>query len=137
MKLPEIGHKIDTSYALELCDHFKLDYLVKRIKENPDQYKSWAFDGVSCLPDKLFALCADVDQETLTWQCALPHDLCYGYGEPKNDIEKARVDLKFYSDLVTKAKMDKFLASALHAAVQIGGGEELGMSFSWGFARKR
>lgn len=46
MKLPEIGDIIVTDQALELCNHFKLDYLVKRIQENPDKYKNWEFDGV-------------------------------------------------------------------------------------------
>jgi len=66
----------------------------------------------------------------------LPHDLGYAYGEPDNDIERERVDLKFYSDLVTKAGMQKWMASAFRVAVQIGGAEEFGLSFSWGFGQK-
>jgi hypothetical protein len=45
------------------------------------------------------------------------------------------VDAKFYSDLVTKAGMKKWMASAFHADVRIGGAESFGLSFSWGFAR--
>jgi len=57
-------------------------------------------------------------------------------GEPGDDIERERVDLKFYSDLVTKAGMRKWQASAFLAAVRIERAEEFGLSFSWGFAHK-
>ena len=73
----------------------------------------------------------------ITYKCCLPHDLCYGYGELGNDIERKRVDVKFYSDLVTKAGMIKWYASAFLAAVRIGGSEEFGLSFSWGFANQK
>jgi hypothetical protein len=46
------------------------------------------------------------------------------------------VDVKFYSDLVAKAGMKKWWASAFLAAVRIGGAEEFGLSFSWAFAHK-
>jgi len=137
MRLPKINETVDTKWALELCEAFKLDYLVKRIKNNEDQFISWKFDGVSCLPESWLKTFFPETSDILTYQCALPHDLCYAYGEHDNDIEKERVDLKFYSDLVTKAKMDKFLAKTFFHAVRIGGIEELGLSFSWGFARKK
>ena len=57
-------------------------------------------------------------------------------GDPGNDIEKKRVDIKFYSDLVTKAGMKKWCAAAFLSGVRIGGTEEFGLSFSWGFAHK-
>jgi len=136
MKLPEIGETITTEHALELCEHFELDYLVKRIKANPDSYKEWKFDGISCLPDKFAAKITGVDQKVLTLQCGLPHDLGYGYGEPGNKKERKCVDLKFKSDLKTKAKMGKFWASIFYLAVRIGGMEKLGLSFTWAFALK-
>ena len=76
------------------------------------------------------------DWQDVTYKCCLPHDLSYGYGEPGNDIERERVDLKFYSDLVTKAGMKKWQASAFLAGVRTGGAEKFGLSFSWGFAHK-
>ncbi len=134
MKLPVIGETITTEHALELCGHFKLDYLVRRIERHPEHYTSWVFDGCSGLPDQLLGLCVDCAWRDITYKCCLPHDLAYGYGEPGNDIERERVDLKFYSDLVTKAGMKKWQASAFLAAVRIGGAEEFGFTFSWGFA---
>lgn len=56
---------INTQRALELCEHFGLDYLVKRINEHPNDYNKWKFDGVSCLCDKFAAAITGVDQEAL------------------------------------------------------------------------
>ena len=39
-------------------------------------------------------------------------------------------------DLVTKAGMKKWCTVAFLAAVRLGGAEEFGLSFSWGFAHK-
>ena len=136
MKLPEIGDTITTKEALELCRYFGLDYLVERIESNPEKYKDWKFDGCSCLPDEVMGFFTGCNWKDITYKCCLPHDLCYAYGEPGNDIERERVDLKFYSDLVNKAGMKKWMASAFLAAVRIGGPEEFGLSFSWAFAYK-
>jgi len=108
--------------------------LIKRIETNAGQYKEWKFDGCSGLPDEIMGLFTGCDWQDITYKCCLPHDLSYGYGEPGDDIERERVDLKFYSDLVTKAGMRKWQASAFLAGVRIGGAEEFGMAFSWGFA---
>jgi len=136
MKLPEIGDTISTEEALELCRHFGLDYLVKRIESDPESYREWKFDGCSCLPDELMGLFTGCDWKDITYKCCLPHDLCYGYGELGNKAERKRVDEQFYSDLVNKADMKKWAASAFLAAVRIGGAEIFSRSFSWGFAHK-
>ena len=99
MKLPEIGDILTTKEALELCRYFGLDYLIERIESDPEKYKDWKFDGCSGLPNKVMGFFTGCDWKDITYKCCLPHDLCYGYGEPGNDIERKRVDLKFYSDL--------------------------------------
>jgi len=134
MNLPEIGDMVTTEEALELCRYFGLDYLIERIESDPGRYKEWKFDGCSGLPDEVMGFFTGCDWKDITYKCCLPHDLCYGYGEPGNDIERKQVDQKFYSDLVTKAGMKKWCASAFFAGVRIGGAEAFGRSFSWGFA---
>ena len=136
MKLPEIGDTISTEEALELCRYFCLDYLVERIESHPESYKVWEFDGCSCLPDELMGLFTGCDWKDITYKCCLPHDLCYGYGELGNKAERKRVDEQFYSDLMNKAGMKKWAASAFLAGVRIGGAEIFRRSFSWGFAHK-
>ena len=136
MRLPEIDDMISTEQALELCEHFNLDYLVKRIESNAGNYKPWKFDGCSGLPDEVLGFFTGCEWQDITYKCCLPHDLCYGYGEIGNEIERKRVDIKFYSDLVTKAHMKEWCASAFLVAVRAGGAEAFGLSFSWGFAHK-
>ncbi len=53
MTLPEIGDIITTKEALELCRYFGLDYLIDRIKSDPERYKDWKFDDCSGLPDEV------------------------------------------------------------------------------------
>jgi len=136
VNLPEIGDTVSATEALELCRHFGLDYLVKRIESAPEGFKDWNFDGCSSLPDELMGIFTGCNWKDITYKCCLPHDLSYGYGELGNKIERKRVDIKFYSDLVTKAGMSEWAAAAFLAAVRIGGAEVFGRSFSWGFARK-
>jgi hypothetical protein len=61
MKYPEIGDMITTNQALELCKHFNLDYLIKRIETNAEKYKEWEFDGCSGLPDEIMVLFTGCD----------------------------------------------------------------------------
>jgi hypothetical protein len=137
MKLPEIGEIVTTAWALGLCRHFNLDYLVDRIEANPGGFVDWEFDGCSGLPDEVLGLFTGCDWRDITFHCCLPHDLCYAYGEPGNDAERKQVDERFYSDLVTKAGMKKWMAAAFLTGVRIGGAESFGLSFSWGFARRK
>lgn len=134
MELPDIGQWIDTRSALALCRHFDLGYLVERIELTPERYKIWKFDGCSGLPDETLGFFTGCQWEDITYKCCLPHDLCYAYGELGNEIERKRVDVKFYSNLVTKAGMKEWCAAAFLAAVRIGGAQTFGLSFSWGFA---
>ena len=136
MKLPAVGDTVTTKEAIGLCRHFSLDYLVDRIESYPERYKDWKFDGCSCLPDEVLGFFTGCNREDITYKCCLPHDLCYGYGEKGDTSERKRVDEQFYSDLVTKAGMKEWCASAFRVAVRIGGSERFGLSFSWGFAHK-
>lgn len=134
--LPKIGETITTDRALELCKYFNLDYLVERISNNKDLYKSWVFDGVSGVPDKLTAFIVGVDQDKLTYLCALPHDLGYAYGNSGDLEEKHIVDAKFLHNLIYEAEMCPLIAKIFFAAVDILGKEEFNLPFTWAFASK-
>jgi len=134
MNQPEIGDTITKPKALELCQHFNLDYLITRIKSNPNKYKDWKFDGCSGLPDEVMGFFTGCDWKDITYKCCLPHDLCYAYGEPGNDLERKQADDNFYNNLITQAGMKKWCAATFLAAVRLGGTEEFGLSFSWAFA---
>jgi len=137
MELPAINDTITTEAALELCRHFNLEYLVERIESDPTRYRDWKFDGCSGLPDELMGLFTGCKWQDITYQCCLPHDLCYAYGDPGNRRERKQVDENFHRDLLTKAGMRPWAAAAFLAAVRVGGAEIFGLPFSWGFARKK
>ena len=135
MNFPKIGDRVDTQTALELCRHFNLDYLASRIASDKAAYKPWIFDGCSGIHDEFLGFLTHCDY-AITYQCCLPHDLGYGYGEPGNRMERKQVDLKFQNDLIAKAGMKGWMAAALYEGVRVGGAEVFGLSFSWAFARK-
>ena len=137
MKNPKIGDIITTQQALKLCQKLKLGYLVARIEADPEQFKNWKFDGCSCMPDKFIGLFTGCNWRDITYGCCLPHDLCYAYGELGNRAERKRVDTQFYKDLINKTGMKKWMARIFLFGVRTGGVESLGLSFSWGFARKK
>jgi len=134
MKLPEIGDIITTEKGQDLCGHLGLESLARRIQAAPGKYKDWKFDGCSCLPDEVMGFFTGCNWRDITYKCCLPHDLRYAYGEPGNREERAEADDAFYDDLVKKAGMKRWCASAFFAGVRIGGPEVFGLSFSWGFA---
>lgn len=134
----KIGDEIDVQMGLELAKHFKLNYIVDRLEKHPEQYKPVIFDGCSGLPDELLGIFTGCKWENITYLCCLPHDIAYAYTVPgdHNDIERERVDLKFKSDLITKAGMRPWLAEIFYHAVRIGGAKEFKMGCSWGFGRQ-
>jgi hypothetical protein len=136
MELPRIGETVTTEKAKALCRHFGLDDLVKRIDAAQESFKSWEFDGCSCLPDEALGLFTGCNWQAITYHCCLPHDLRYAYGEPGNKAERKAADEQFYDDLVRQAGMKPWMAAAFLAGVRAGGAEEFGLSFSWAFAHK-
>ncbi|MFH0728861.1 MAG: hypothetical protein V2B19_21310 [Pseudomonadota bacterium] len=137
MQLPIIGDTITTDKAIMLCRHFSLDHLIRRIEADPGQYADWIFDGCSGLPDEIMGFFTGCNWQDITYHCCLTHDLRYAYGEKDNEAERKEADEELYHNLVNKAGMKAWCASAFLVAVRIGGVEDFGLSFSWGFAHKR
>ncbi len=136
MELPKIGDRVTTSQAVELCRHFGLNHLVDRIESKPESYQGWEFDGCSGLPDEVMGFFTGCRWEDITFKCCLPHDLGYAYGKSGDEVERKTVDEQFYADLVNQAGMQAWCAQAFLAAVRVGGAENFGLSFSWGFAHR-
>ena len=131
---PMIGSSISTSQAIHLCRDYGLMELANKITQNPDQYRSWTFDGVSGLPDHLMGLLGHGFE--ITYQCALPHDLAYGYGTIGDSKARREADKVFREALRTKAGVSTGKAYLCWTAVRILGSGRLGLSFTWGFADK-
>ena len=132
MQRPAVNDTISTEYAIKLCQHYGFDYLVKRLKGSPTDYKDWVFDGVSMVPDELFSKFLNIPD---ILEVALKHDLKYAYGEPGNRAEKLRADLEFEIDLLNDGASPE-IARIMFAAVDIGGSEILNTSYSWAFAQR-
>lgn len=137
IKLPEIGDTINNREGILLCRYFKLGYLAKRIEQNPERYKDWKFDGCSMIPDELAGLFTGCDWKDITFKCCLPHDLKYAYGKPGDQVERKEADNELFLNLKFKAHMIEWLAEVFKSAVEIGGAEWMGTSFSWAFAHKK
>jgi hypothetical protein len=135
MAVPEIGEKITTKRARALCQEFgpKFDYLVNRINAaQPNEFKTWVFDGASMLPDDLVARYFHIPHLI---EIALKHDLKYAYGDPANPQERLKADKDFKQDLLDDGT-DPAVAEAMFNSVRLGGKGIIKTSFSWGFARK-
>lgn len=133
----KIGDKITVDMGLQLANQFGFMNIVERIEVEPEKFKSFIFDGCSCLPDELMGLFTGCEWQDITYLCCLSHDIGYAYGEPGNEEEKKAVDYLFTNNLINKAKMNPWLTKLFLIAVQLGGSEKFGLSFSWGFAVKR
>ena len=131
----KIGDTITPAMGLQIANHFGMVEIVSRIEAQPEMYKDFIFDGVSGLPENLASFLAEVDEEILTYEIALPHDVGYGYGEPGNDEEKEIIDIDFENRLI-KYRCPKWKAKVAKRIVDILGKEELGQKFSWAFATK-
>lgn len=133
MIYPYIGQTIDSAYAIELCQHFNLHYLSDRLENNPTIYKSWRFDGVSGISDKLVNLLLLRTDDQITYTCALPHDLAYAYGTLNDHQERKIVDSIFLKN-VMGCGVSKPIAYCMYFIVRILGSETVNSSFSWGYA---
>ena len=107
------------------------DYIVKRIDDQPGDFKDWIFDGASLLPDNLISKLFHIPHLI---EIALKHDLKYAYGELGNEEERLRADQEFKQDLLADGT-HPWVAEVMFKMVRLGGSEKLKTSFSWGFAR--
>jgi len=131
----KLGDIITVEVGLKLCKHFNLNYLVKRIESNPERYRSFEFDGCSCVPDRMMFFLTRKRWQDITYKCCLPHDLAYAYGAPDDESERAAVDSVFHSNLIMLSGMYGWVAKLFYLAVRLGGGNK-DLSFSWVFANK-
>ncbi len=136
IELPKVGDEITTYRAITLCQHFGFEDLAKRITDNFANYKPWTFDGCTGLPEQLFGFMLNLDPKKLI-ECCLRHDLKYGYGIPGDEEERDHGDRDLTRDFVAIAKMKPWLSVVFYEAVQIGGCEEFGQTWSYGFAMKK
>lgn len=134
--MPKIGDTITVEQGKVLSTYFGLSYIVNRIEANPEAYMTWEFDGCSGIIDEGLGFFTGVSWFDITYSCCLPHDLGYAYGILGDVEEKQMVDKRFRKDLI-KVGMNEVQADIFYYFVERFGAEELGLSFSWGYANAK
>jgi hypothetical protein len=125
MELPAINEVVPLDTVREICAHFGLHELWRKIERDPPA-RAFASDG-----------CTGWFNE---WQgvsiyapCFL-HDLKYWAGYPGEDVERLVADAELMID-VARALGGTKMAETMFHGVRIGGREGFRASFSWGFGR--
>lgn len=136
----ELGNTVTPQQALNLAEYYELTHIVERFEINPHflstNYKDFIFDGASCLIDSVTAFIVGINSDCFTYECAMPHDIAYYFGEPNNKKERKEADLIFKSNLIKKCHMNKYIANVFYLFVRLGGFKS-NLSFAWSFGLKK
>ena len=131
MRVPEIGEIITNKLAIELCDYYGFDEIARRIREQPERYRDWEFDGGSMIPDEFMAEWLNIPEESLV-EAFLLHDIPYAFGESNDKKGKHIADCTLELRLLNIGAPSE-VAKKVRAAIEIFGSFP-GTSFHWGFA---
>lgn len=125
-ELPAINTEVPLSRIKEICAHYGLHDLWRKIEKDPpprpfksDGCTGWFNDwqGVSLYP------------------AGFLHDLKYWAGYPGEDVERLVADAELMTD-VARLLHSTEMAETMFHGVRVGGNEKLNASFSWGFGRQ-
>lgn len=125
MELPKKGEEVTLSKIKEICEHFGLITLWKKIENDPPS-RSLKSDGCSRWFDSWKGI-------SLYPACFL-HDLKYWAGYPGEDVERLVADAELMID-VARLLGTTAMAETMFHGVRIGGHEMFKRSYSWGFGR--
>lgn len=125
MKLPAINEEVSLKKIKEICEHYGLKSLWKKIENDPPTLK-FSSDGCTMWPDK-------TDGKDIYPACFL-HDLKYWAGYPNEDVERLAADAELMID-VARIRQSTKMAELMFQGVRLGGTGSFKLSFSWGFGR--
>jgi len=125
MKLPAINEEVSLEKVQEICTHFNLHDLWKKIEKDPPAM-TFVSDGCTMWPNKTNGI--DI------YQACFLHDLKYWAGYPGEDVERLIADAELMID-VARIRNSTKIAETMFQGVRIGGTDTLKLSFSWGFGR--
>jgi len=124
-KLPAINEEVPLGKIREICEHFDLPDLWKKIKKDPPAM-AFSSDGCTMWPN--------VTNGKNIYQACFLHDLKYWAGYPGEDVERLVADAELMIDVARLRKSTKIAETMFHG-VRVGGTDMLKMDFSWGFGR--
>ena len=125
MELPKINEEVSLGQIKEICEHYGLKTLWKKIKNDPPALV-FSSDGCTMWPDKSGG-------KDIYPACFL-HDLKYWAGYPNEDVERLVADAELMLD-VARIRQSTKMAELMFQGVRIGGTGRLQLGFSWGFGR--
>lgn len=125
MELPPIHEVVPLEKIREICEHYGLPALWRKIERDPPA-KPFASDGCTGWFNEWQGV-------SLFAPCFL-HDLKYWAGYPGEDVERLVADAELMID-VARAMGGTKMAETMFHGVRIGGQEGFRASFSWGFGR--
>ena len=125
MDLPAINEEVSLTKIKEICEHYGLKGLWKKIEKDPPALK-FSSDGCTMWPDK-------TDGKDIYPACFL-HDLKYWSGYPDEDVERLAADAELMID-VARIRQSTKMAETMFHGVRVGGTSSLQLGFSWGFGR--
>lgn len=125
MKLPDINEEVPLERVKEICEHFGLVELWKKIEKDPPAM-TFVSDGCTMWPNETNGI--------NIYQACFLHDLKYWAGYPNEDVERLIADAELMID-VARIRNSTKMAETMFQGVRIGGTENLKLSFSWGFGR--
>ncbi len=125
MQLPKPNEEVSLNKIKEICEHFNLPDLWKKIESDPPA-QTFSSDGCTMWPD--------ITDDISIYQACFLHDLKYWAGRPNEDVDRLVADAELMIDVARLRESTKIAETMFHG-VRVGGTDMLKMDFSWGFGR--
>lgn len=123
--LPAIGEEVPLPRIREICEHYRLDALWRKIEKDPPA-RPFKSDGASGWFDQW--------QGVSMYPAAFLHDLKYWSGYPGEEVDRLVADAELMIDVAHLLKSTAMAETMFHG-VRVGGNEHFKATFSWGFGR--
>ena len=124
--LPEMGETVPLSRIKEICAHYGLPALWKKIEADPP-HRPFKSDGCTGWVNEWKGISI--------YSAGFLHDLKYWAGYPEEDVERLIADAELMIDVARLLKATSMAETMFHG-VRVGGHEHLRANFSWGFGRQ-
>ncbi len=124
-RLPAVHEEVPLSKIREICEHYGLHELWKKIEKDPPTL-SFVSDGCTMWPD--------VTNGKDIYPACFLHDLKYWAGYPGEDVERLVADAELMIDVAHIRNSTKMAETMFHG-VRLGGTDKFNLAFSWGFGR--
>ena len=124
--LPEMGEVVPLPRIKEICAHYGLPALWKKIESDPP-VRPFKSDGCTGWINEWKGISI--------YSAGFLHDLKYWAGYPDEDVERLIADAELMIDVARLLNATKMAETMFHG-VRVGGHEHLQADFSWGFGRR-